>query len=244
MNFVFVFILTGSLLLPSLPLAAQELPVHRVIQKGKAVVGIEAVEAAVYKDGKPQGVFDHATGRILVVQRMRRVASVQVGGGIILSPNGIIVTAAHTLKGKKNISATLFDGKKFPAKIVHQVPRQDLAFIKIDPPFPLETIAFTNSDAAPVGLPVYAMGRAEWLKGSLTGGQISALGIERLGEKIRVTSFQINFKAYKGDSGSPILDGNGNLLGMISAGEVAGKATYAITSNMIATAYENYLRSV
>lgn len=225
----------------SIPAWAQESPVHRVLEKGKAVVSIEAIDAAIFKDGQPQGIFDPATGQVLIVQRMRRVASVQVGGGIILSSDGLIVTAAHTLRGKQNIVVTLFDGTKLDAKILHEVPSQDIAFIGVHPPFALDTISFANSDAAPVGMPVYAMGRAQWLEGTLTGGAISALGIDPIDGVQRVTSLQINFKAYKGDSGSPILDGNGNLLGMISAGQVIGSATYAITSNMIATAYRQYL---
>lgn len=233
------FVLTVLL---NAPAFAQESPVHRVIQKGKAVVNIEAVEATIYKD-KPQGVLDRATGRMVVIQRMRRVAAIQTGGGIILHPDGIIVTAAHTLKGKKNFMVTLFDGTRLPAKILRKVSKQDLAFLKINPPFPLDFVSFSNSDLAPVGMPVFAMGHAQWTNGTLTGGEITALGIEDIDGVKRATSFQINFKAYKGDSGSPILDGNGNLLGMISAGEVVGSTTYAITSNMIATAYRKYLRA-
>lgn len=222
---------------------AQKSPLHQVLQKGRAVVSIEAIDATAYKEGKPQGVFDRATGQILLVQKIRRVASVQTGGGIILDSHGLIVTAAHTLKNKKNIVVILFDGTRLPAKIVHQVSNQDLCFVSITPSFPLETVRFSNSDAAPVGMPVYAMGRAQWIKGTITGGQISALGIEKINGETRVTSFRIHFKAYKGDSGSPILDGQGNLLGMISAGEVVGATTYAITSNMIGTAYREYLQS-
>ena len=230
-----------SLCSPSL--AAKQSPLHQVLAKGKAVVNIEAIDAAAYKDGKPKSVFDKATGQILIIQKIRHIASVQTGGGIILNSQGIILTAAHTLKNKKNINVTLFDGTKLSAKIIYEVPSQDLSFLLIRPPFPLETIPLANSDAAPVGMQVYAMGRAQWLQGTLTGGQISALGLEKLNKKIRVTSFRIHFKAYKGDSGSPILDGQGNLLGMISAGEVVGATTYAITSNMIGTEYEKFLRA-
>ncbi len=243
-RFVSVFLLCVFFAASSFAEESQESPLHQVIQKGKAVVSIEAIDAAIYKDGKPQAVRDPATGRILVIQRMHRVAAVQIGGGIVLSSNGVIVTAAHTLKNKKNITVTLFDGTKLPAKILHQVAGQDTAFISVTPPFALDTIRFANSDAAPVGMDVYAMGRAQWIKGTLTGGKISALGFEKIDGAMRVTSLQINFKAYHGDSGSPILDGNGNLLGMISAGQVVGEETYAVTSNMIGTAYEKYLRSL
>lgn len=239
-----MFVLAALLSLPPASPAEQESPITSVIQKGRAVVSIEAVDAAVYKDGKPQAIRDAATGRILVVQRMRRVASVQAGGGIILDSRGLILTAAHTLKNKKNIIVTLFDGTRLPAKIVRKVPTQDLAFLSVNPPFALDTLQFANSDAAPVGMDVYAMGHAQWIKGTLTGGKISALGIEKINGVTRVTSLQIHFRAYHGDSGSPILDGRGNLLGMISAGQVVGSATYAISSNMIGTAYKDYLRSL
>lgn len=222
---------------------AEQSPLNQVLQKGRAVVSIEAVDAAVYKEGKPQAARDPKTGRILIIQRMRRVASVQTGGGIILSPDGIIVTAAHTLKNKRDIIVTLFDGTRLPAKIVHQVKGQDTAFLTVSPPFALDTVQFANSDAVPIGMPVYAMGRAQWIKGTLTGGRISAFGLDKMDGVTRVTSLRIDFKAYKGDSGSPILDGNGNLLGMISAGQVIGSETFAITSNLIGTAYNDYLQS-
>ncbi len=240
---VSIFVLSAFLALPPAAGNAEESPAHKVIQKGKAVVSIEAVDAAIYKD-KPQGILDRATGRILIVQKMRRIAAVQTGGGIILDSGGLILTAAHTLKNKKNISVLLFNGTRLPAKVVHEVPEQDLAFLAVTPPFALDTIQFANSDAAPVGMEVYAMGRAQWVKGTLTGGKISAYGIEKISGLPRITSLRINFKAYKGDSGSPILDGHGNLLGMISAGQVAGSATYAIASNMIGTAYRDFRQSV
>lgn len=243
MKIVSTFILLFSFVFAPLPARAEKSPIHIVLEQGKAVVSIEAVDAAIYKD-KPQAVLDQATGRMIVVQRMRRVAAIQVGGGIILNHNGIILTAAHTLKNKKNIFVTLFDGTQVPAKIVRKVSKQDLAFLKIEPPFALETISFANSDLVPVGMGVYAMGRAQWIDGTLTGGIVSAIGVEKVGGIPRATSFQIDFRAYKGDSGSPILDANGRLLGMISAGRVVGSKTYAITSNMIGTEYNKLLRSL
>lgn len=242
-NRLSLFVLIVFLSAQSSPLFAQQSPLNKVLQKGRAVVSIEAVDAAIYKEGKPQAARDPKTGRILIIQRMRRVASVQVGGGIILSPDGIIVTAAHTLKNKRDIIVTLFDGTRLSAKIVHQVNGQDTAFLLVTPPFALDTMQFANSDAVPIGMPVYAMGRAQWIKGTLTGGKISAFGLDKMDGVTRVTSLRIDFKAYKGDSGSPILDGNGNLLGMISAGQVVGAETFAITSNLIGTAYSDYLKS-
>ncbi len=237
------FLLIFFLSVQGTPLQAQESPINQVLAKGRSVVSIETIDAAIVGD-KPQGIFDKATGRILVLRRARRIAAARNGSGIILDSRGIIATNTHTVRDSANIYVTFFNGARLPATILHHVKDQDISFISVAAPFALEPIPFANSDTLVIGMSVYAMGRSQWLSGTLTGGQIKSLGMENFNGAPRVTQLQITFQAYKGDSGSPILDGRGNLVGMINAGQAQGKITYALSSNLIRTAYQDYLRNL
>lgn len=226
----------------SSPLQAAQSPLVAITNKSQAVVSIEAIDAAVYQD-KPQGLFDPATGQVLIVTPMRRVAATQTGGGIIIDARGVIVTNTHTVRNSGNVFVTLFNGTRVRAKIIHHVPGEDISFLSIEPPFPLKAISFADSDNLPIGMDVYTIGHSDVLSGSISGGEIKSFGRESFDGAPHVTLIQINFRSYKGDSGSPVMDSHGNLVGMISAGESRGDITLAIASSFIGSCYQLYLKS-
>ncbi len=236
-----VFAFAGILLAPAFPLRAEESLLQTVSEKSKAVVTLQSVNATVLA-GKPQGIFDKATGRILIIKKVRPVGYARNGSGVIIDPKGIILANAHTVRGAGAISVTFFDGSKAPVKEIHIVPNSDLAFLLIQPPFALNFISPADSDAVSPGTEIFLLGHSQHLQETLIGGKIIGFVLEP-GPRRHATHLQISPGVYTGDSGSPVLDRNGNLLGIISAG-LPGRTngTFAIASNEIAAAYQNYLK--
>ena len=234
--------LGGILFAPASALCAENSLLHSASEKSKALVTLQSVNATVLA-GKPQGILDKATGRILILKRIRPVGYARAGNGIIIDPRGIIVTNAHTVRDAGAVSVTFFDGSRTPVKQVHLVPDSDLALISIHPPFPLVSIAFADSDAVSPGTEIYFTGNSQMLQGSLIGGKISGRVIEKGSSPPHAALLQLSPGAYQGDSGSAVLDRNGNLLGMISLGLPGRRnGTLAVTSNDIRAAYQNYLK--
>lgn len=237
-----LFAALGVLFIPATGLRAEDSLLHSASEKSKALVTLQSVNATVLA-GKPQGIFDKATGRILILKRIRPVGHARAGSGIIIDPRGIIVTNAHTVRGAGAVSVTFFDGSQAPAKQVSVVPHSDIAFISVRPPFPLASIALADSDAVSRGTEIYFIGSSAMLKGSLVGGKISGIVMEKGSSPPHTALLQISPGAYQGDSGSAVLDRNGNLLGMISLGLPGRRnGTFAATSNDIGAAYRSFLK--
>jgi len=140
-------------------------------------------------------------------------AQVGQGSGFIVSPDGTILTNNHLVKDAEKISVTLNNGKEYVAKVIGKDPNSDLAVIKIDASN-LPILKLGNSDAIKVGQWVAAIGNPAGLQATLTVGVVSAkdrsdLGITPFGNFIQ-TDAAINL----GNSGGPLLDDQGNVIGI------------------------------
>ena len=237
-------VFSGVFLIPVTDLCAESSPLHVVSEKAKALVGIYSLNATVLAGASAAG-FDKSTGAVLSARRIQPVTYERTGSGIIIDPRGIIVTNAHIVRGAGRIAVTFFDGARVEVKQTYVVPDNDIAFIAIDPPFKLPLISFANPDTITVGESVYTVGHSEWVKGALTGGSITGIKNEEINGMSRMTFLRVSFSLYQGDSGSPILDSEGNLLGMVSAGRIGEKQseTFAISSVMLEMAYRQSLEN-
>lgn len=142
------------------------------------------------------------------------------GSGVILTPDGYILTNAHVVEDSQQLEVTLLDGKVYKAKLIGGDVSKDVALIKIDPgALKLPTIAVGDSSHLQVGQNVYAIGNPFGLNSTLTTGVISSLGRTlkarngRLMEGIIQTDAAIN----PGNSGGPLLDSAGHLIGVNTA---------------------------
>jgi len=225
-------------------LQAEDSPVSTVLETSKALVDIQSVNATVLS-GKPQGFIDKATGQMLITRKVRPVEYTRNGSGVIIDPRGIIVTNAHTIRGAGGLAVTLFNGARAPVKEAYLVPGTDLAFLVIDPPFALSVVPLADPESVAKGAHVYTIGHSQWLKGTVLGGKL--LGVQReTGAGVsRITALRLNFDMEKGDSGCPVLNAQGALLGIVGASLTGrGSATLAIPSNAIAAAYKDYLKQL
>lgn len=139
-----------------------------------------------------------------------------LGSGVIVSPDGYILTNNHVVDAADDIQVVLPDGRKATAKVVGTDPETDLAVIKIELD-KLPVIVLGHAETAKVGDVVLAIGNPFGVGQTVTMGIISALGRNNLRinnfENFIQTDAAINF----GNSGGALIDTSGNLLGINSA---------------------------
>jgi len=139
--------------------------------------------------------------------------------GVILTPDGYIVTNNHVVKDTDKIDITLFDGRSYPAKIIGTDPQTDLALLKIDEKN-LSFIMFGDSDDIEVGEWVVAVGNPFNLASTVTAGIVSAKArnINILSDQGAIESFiQTDAAVNPGNSGGALVTLEGKLIGINTA---------------------------
>jgi serine protease Do len=162
-----------------------------------------------------------------------------VGSGMILDPQGHILTNNHVVAGATRIQVKLSDGSIYSAKVVGTDPKTDLGLIQISAAEPLPFVTFADSDQVEVGQWVVAIGQPENLSESVSQGIISAKHRTGITDPSNYQDFlQTDAAINPGNSGGPLLDLNGHVIGVNSAifsttGGFQGIG-FAIPSNMAA----------
>ncbi|MGU7774010.1 Do family serine endopeptidase [Burkholderia sp. MR1-5-21] len=139
-----------------------------------------------------------------------------LGSGVIVSPEGYILTNQHVVDGADQIEVALADGRTATAKVIGIDPETDLAVLKINMT-DLPTITLGRSDQARVGDVVLAIGNPFGVGQTVTMGIISALGRNHLGINTFENFIQTDAPINPGNSGGALVDVNGNLLGINTA---------------------------
>jgi serine protease Do len=139
-----------------------------------------------------------------------------LGSGFIIDPSGYIVTNNHVIEDSDQITATLNDGEILPAKIVGRDVKTDLALLKVNPRKPLPAAKFGDSETARIGDWVIAIGNPFGLGSTVTAGIVSARN--RIINAGDYDDFiQTDAPINRGNSGGPLFDMSGNVIGVNSA---------------------------
>jgi S1-C subfamily serine protease len=163
------------------------------------------------------------------------------GSGSVIDKRGHILTNNHVVEGAREIQVTLSNGKPYPAEIVGTDADQDVAVLKIDAPTSeLFPIPIGTSDGLQVGQRVYTLGNPFGLEGTLTTGIVSSLNRtlpSRVSGREMKSIIQTDAAMNPGNSGGPLLDTTGRMIGMNVAiatktGQSAGVG-FAIPINRI-----------
>jgi len=138
-----------------------------------------------------------------------------LGSGVIISPDGYILTNNHVVGGADEINVKLMDKREYKAKVVGKDPKTDLALIKIDTKEALPVAALGVSNTAEVGDWVVAIGNPYGFDLTVTAGIISAKG-RALGGNYD-DFIQTDASINPGNSGGPLFDINGRVIGINTA---------------------------
>jgi serine protease Do len=163
----------------------------------------------------------------------RRVTS--LGSGFVIDPTGLIVTNNHVIEGAEQITVTLNDGTSLPAKVVGFDAKTDIALLRVKPRKPLAFAHFGDSNKPRVGDWVLAIGNPFGLGSTVTTGIVSARNRDI--EAGPYDDFiQTDAPINRGNSGGPLFDMDGNVIGINSviyspSGGSVGIG-FAIPSNM------------
>ena len=143
-------------------------------------------------------------------------AQAGLGSGVIVSPDGYILTNNHVVEGADEIEVTLTDSRRARARVIGTDPDTDLAILKIELD-KLPVIVLGNSDGLDVGDQVLAIGNPFGVGQTVTSGIVSALGRSQLGINTFENFIQTDAAINPGNSGGALVDVNGNLMGINTA---------------------------
>jgi serine protease Do len=169
----------------------------------------------------------------------RRMQS--LGSGFIIDPAGLIVTNNHVIDGADEITVTLQDNTTLKATVVGRDETGDIALLRVKPDKPLPAVQFGDSDKARVGDWVLAIGNPFGLGGSVTAGIVSARG-RNIHQGPYDDFIQTDAAINRGNSGGPLFDMDGQVIGMNTAiyspsGGSIGIG-FSIPSNMVKNVVE------
>ena len=140
-----------------------------------------------------------------------------LGSGVIVSPDGLILTNNHVVETADEIEISLADGRKTKARLVGADPESDLALLKINTDKPLTPITFASSESLRIGDVVLAIGNPFGVGQTVTSGIVSALGRTHLGINTFENFIQTDAAINPGNSGGALVDSNGHLVGINTA---------------------------
>lgn len=158
------------------------------------------------------------------------------GSGVIITPDGYIVTNNHVIEGASELEVTLNNNETYKAEVIGSDPITDIALIKVDADEELDYIPFGNSDNVKLGEWVLAVGNPFNLKSTVTAGIISAKARDLNARDNSPQSFiQTDAAINPGNSGGALVNINGELIGINTAitspsGSYIGYA-FAVPSN-------------
>ncbi len=143
-----------------------------------------------------------------------------LGSGVLVSPDGFILTNNHVVEGADELTVTLADNREFKARLIGADEKTDIAVIKVDAA-KLPAVTLADSDRLRVGDIVFAIGNPLGVGQTVTMGIVSATGRTDLGILDDVAGYenfiQTDAAINMGNSGGPLVDAKGRLVGLNSA---------------------------
>jgi serine protease Do len=160
-------------------------------------------------------------------------ANIRQGTGLVLSANGLIVTATAVVEKVGKITLTFADGQQAPAQVVGRDPRTGVALLKETRATGLHPVQFAEANVLRRGTPVFSIGNVYGLQQSLSSGIISAVRPHNTSHLV----LQTDLVVHPGSLGAPLFNMKGEVVGMFASRyAVSGKPTgvaLAVSSNLL-----------
>ncbi|HEY8514168.1 MAG TPA: trypsin-like peptidase domain-containing protein [Candidatus Binatia bacterium] len=191
-------------------------PVVRAVERVRpAVVNISAEQAVVVQRDP---FFDQFFNDFFEMRpRRRRYTRTSLGSGVIVRPEGYVVTNAHVIARGQKIKVVLADERELDARVVGVDPDADLAVLKI-PGGSLPHLEFGDSDDLMIGETVIAIGNPFGFSHTVTTGVVSAVRRSlKSGGRVFLDFIQTDASINPGNSGGPLLNIKGELIGINTA---------------------------
>ena len=198
---------------------SRSLDAAALAQRDAALTEDESINVRIYRQAAP-AVANILTKATEYDFFMDPVPVEGAGSGFVIDSKGYILTNNHVVQGAQTIEVVLGDQSRYAAKFIGADPRNDVALIKIEPKGkPLATLTLGDSSTIQVGQKVLAIGNPFGFQSTLTTGVVSALG--RTVQTSQTTfideAIQTDAAINRGNSGGPLIDSRGNVIGINSA---------------------------
>ena len=212
-----------SYAIPVFAVAPHEEPIVKAVEKVRpAVVNINTERIVTQEVRDPRDVFfeRYFGGGVTRGNRILATPIKNLGSGAIVSPNGYIITNQHVVEraAKLKIMVTLADGKDTEAVLLRDDDLLDLALIKIESPEPLPYLSLEKLSPNLLGQTVLVLGNPVGYESSVSAGILSAKDRTlTIGDLTMEGLLQTDAAINPGNSGGPLVDVEGNLVGLSSA---------------------------
>jgi serine protease Do len=205
----------------STPTASRRTPVVAAVERVRgAVVNVSAEELVRIRVPTRQGGGEGGLfGELFERPRFRKgYAVTSLGSGVIVSPDGYLLTNNHVVERGARFRVGLADGREIGAKVVGTDPAADLAVLKLETRERLPHAPMARSEELLIGETVIAIGNPFGLSHTVTTGVVSAVHRNfRAGERMLFDFIQTDASINPGNSGGPLLDIEGRLVGINTA---------------------------
>jgi S1-C subfamily serine protease len=202
------------------PVNVQALPADAGgAQRDVALTDEEAINVRVYRQASP-AVANILTKATEYDFFQNPVPVEGAGSGFVIDPRGYILTNYHVIEEAQTIEVVLGDQSRYPAKVLGADQRNDVALVKIEPKGkPLVALTLGDSSTLQVGQKVLAIGNPFGFQSTLTTGVVGALG--RTVQTSQTTfideAIQTDAAINRGNSGGPLINSHGEVIGINSA---------------------------
>lgn len=201
---------------------AETTVIDRILESEKSIVTVETKLTRLMHTNPP-----------------RTATFERTAAGLVIDASGIIVANTHTIIHAPYIFVILRDGTQLPAQVLFASEDNDFSFLKVYPPHRLIPIKWADSSLINIGDEVIAVGNSDFNNQSIMSGSVKSI-IQNMTTST-YEFLELDLDLNHGDSGGPILDTNGRLLGMVMAKrESMPNSSIAIASNKIRQQYLQY----